>query len=359
MSSTTKFSEVNSEIVIKTREMHSGGEPLRVIESGWPAPPKSARTLLDKRRHMKEHMDHLRKLVMFEPRGHKDMYGALLVEPDHPDADLAVLFMHNEGYSTMCGHAIIALGRYVVDNKLIPAGRIEEPETKVNIQCPCGLVSVWVQVKNGKTGSVRFHSVPAFLHTSDLTLEIPGTQYKPSVDIGYGGAFYAVVKDRDIGIDLSTSTTDQIVERATAVSNAVRSKVKLWHPDSPDLAYLYGTIVTDGNDDFETNDTTTNLTIFADREVDRAPTGSGVTARTAIQYAKGHIKTGQVKKFKSSANGSLYTGSVVREVVEYFKRCSNSSSNSIVEVSGCGYYTGSSVFTVEDDDDLKDGFLLK
>lgn len=115
-------------------DMHTGGEPLRIITGGYPALPKG--TILEKRAYVRDNLDALRKILMFEPRGHFDMYGALLVEPNLPGADLAVLFMHNEGYSTMCGHAIIALGRYAVDYGLVEK---VEPVTTVRIECPCGI----------------------------------------------------------------------------------------------------------------------------------------------------------------------------------------------------------------------------
>lgn len=139
-------------------DMHTGGEPLRVIVSGYPKVNRD--TVLAKRRYVRDHLDHLRKVLMFEPRGHYDMYGALLVESEIPEADLGVLFMHNEGYSTMCGHAVIALGRFAIDYGLVKT--LTSPETQINIHCPCGLVKAFVEYSNGKTGAVRFHSVPAF-----------------------------------------------------------------------------------------------------------------------------------------------------------------------------------------------------
>ena len=150
-------------------DMHTGGEPLRIVTGGYPDIPKG--TILEKRAYVRDHLDHLRKLLIFEPRGHYDMYGALLVEPDLPGADLAVLFMHNEGYSTMCGHAIIALGRYAVDEGLVAK---QEPITTVNIEAPCGLVVASVEVRDGKAGSVSFESVPAFLFARDQTNRIGG-----------------------------------------------------------------------------------------------------------------------------------------------------------------------------------------
>lgn len=144
--------------VLSVVDMHTGGEPLRIITNGYPK--IEGETVLSKRRFVREHLDHLRKVLMFEPRGHYDMYGALLVQSEIPEADLGVLFMHNEGYSTMCGHAVIALGRFAVDYGLVKTPSV--PETQVNIHCPCGLVKAFVEYSNGKTGAVKFHSVPAF-----------------------------------------------------------------------------------------------------------------------------------------------------------------------------------------------------
>ena len=173
---------------LNVTDMHTGGEPVRIVTGGYPDIP--AGTILQKRAWVRDHADHLRHLLMFEPRGHADMYRALLVEPDLPGADLAVLFMHNEGYSTMCGHAVIALGRYAVDNGFVATA---EPQTEVGIECPCGLVRARVEVSAGKSGAVSFESVPAFLHTRDASVELPGFG-RIVFDIAYGGAFYALAE---------------------------------------------------------------------------------------------------------------------------------------------------------------------
>ncbi|HLB80734.1 MAG TPA: proline racemase family protein, partial [Dongiaceae bacterium] len=167
--------------------MHSGGEPVRIVVSGYPPIPGA--TILAKRRYAREHLDRYRRLLMFEPRGHFDMYGVIPVEPDLADADLAVLFMHNEGYSTMCGHAVIALARWAVDSGRVAA---RAPETPVAIQCPCGLVRTRVAIEDGRAGAARFESVPAFAFALDATIELSG-RGRVELDIGYGGAFYALV----------------------------------------------------------------------------------------------------------------------------------------------------------------------
>lgn len=252
-------------------DMHTGGEPLRIVTGGYP--PIPAGTILEKRAYVRDNLDHLRKMLMFEPRGHYDMYGALLVEPNLPGADLAVLFMHNEGYSTMCGHAIIALGRYAVDQGLVPA---REPVTTVNIECPCGLVVASVEVKDGKAGAVSFESVPAFLVTTDL-VKLPGYGGCVAFDLAYGGAFYAIADCRQFGLEFGKSRTRDFVDAATALTGLVKD-FPLSHPDHDDLGFLYGSILTDGGDG-SNGVATKNVCVFAEAEVDRSPTGSGVTAR--------------------------------------------------------------------------------
>ena len=330
---------------IQTVEMHTGGEPVRIIESGYP--PLSGATLLDKRRYARDHLDHIRQFLMFEPRGHFDMYGAVLVEPDHPEADLAVLFMHNEGYSTMCGHAVIALGRYAIDSGHVQA---VEPETPVNIQCPCGLVRVMVEVTGGKTGRARFESVPAFvLHRQKIVST--ETHGPVEVDVAYGGAFYAVVAADQFGLDVRTSRVRDLVDVAASISAATKSQLEITHPDDPDLGFLYGTILTDGNDVYS-DAATANICVFADNQVDRSPTGSGVTARIALQYRNGQIRIGQQRPFES-VTGALFLAKAVREVsVGPYKGIT-------AEVTGTAHYTGTCAFNCEPDDQIGAGFLLK
>jgi trans-L-3-hydroxyproline dehydratase len=202
-------------VILSTVEMHTGGEPTRIIVDGWPK--LIGRTLLDKRREAKERFDHLRRGLMLEPRGHDGMYGALLVEPDHPDADLAVLFMHNEGFSTMCGHATIALARWAVDSGRVARREPETPqsETVVRLQCPCGLVTARV----ASDGTVRFESVPAFAYARDRI--VPTRTWGPvTVDVAYGGAFYAILVADSIGLDLRTSPMRAIVDAGEEITKA-------------------------------------------------------------------------------------------------------------------------------------------
>ena len=325
-------------------DMHTGGEPLRIVTGGYPSIPSG--TILQKRAHVRDHLDHLRRMLMFEPRGHYDMYGALLVEPNLPGADLAVLFMHNEGYSTMCGHAIIALGRYAVDQGLVPA---REPVMTVNIECPCGMVVASVEVKDGKAGAVSFESVPAFLFARNLSVDLPG-HGEIVFDIAYGGAFYALADCRQFGLQFGQSRARDFVDAATALTERVKRDFPLSHPDHEDLAFLYGSILTDGGDG-SGGIATKNVCVFAEAEVDRSPTGSGVTARLAAMHARGELVIGETRLFESIV-GSRFTGAVARETQ------AGPHEAIVARVGGRAYYSGRAEFFREEDDELGRGFLV-
>lgn len=327
-------------------DMHTGGEPVRIVTAGYPAVPSG--TILEKRAWVRDNLDHLRKVLMFEPRGHYDMYGALLVEPDLPGADLAVLFMHNEGYSTMCGHAVIALGRYAVDQGIVAA---KEPLTTVNIECPCGMVVASVEVSGGRAGAVSFESVPAFLFARNEETDLPNYG-AVAFDVAYGGAFYALADCRQFGLEFGRDRARDFVDAATALTEKLKEELPLSHPDSADLAFLYGTILTDGGGG-SGGVATRNVCVFADAEVDRSPTGSGVTARLAAMHAKGLIAEGETRLFESIV-GSQFTGQVARQA-----RLADGTPAIVARVGGRAFYSGKAEFTVESDDPLGGGFLVR
>lgn len=323
---------------IEVVEMHTGGEPLRIVIRGYPA--IEGETILDKRRYVTEHLDHLRRFLMFEPRGHKEMYGALLVETNLPDADLAVLFMHNEGYSTMCGHAVIALARYAIDEGIVAK---QEPTTRVGIECPCGLVTVDVDIASG---NASFISVPAFAAYKDQKVKLDDGR-EILVDISYGGAFYALVEDRILGVNIEHDSVQRLTAAAAEVTECVKAQVDIAHPDSDDLGFLYGTIITDSC--LGTGEPTRNICVFADEQVDRSPTGSGVTARMAMAHARG---VDEAITFKSIVDSS-FVASVVDTLVLREQTATR------VRVSGKAYYTGQATFMFDEGDDLGQGFLCR
>jgi trans-L-3-hydroxyproline dehydratase len=255
--------------------------------------------------------------------------------------------MHNEGYSTMCGHAIMALGRYALDYGLVVK---QTDETPVNIQCPCGLVRAKVQTHDGITGAVRFESVPAFAYKLNQFVET--AEYGPvEVDIGYGGAFYGIVDAATLGLDVKSSTTRDLAMAATRISGAIRQQVEIIHPEEQDLGYLYGTILTDGRSGGD-GIPSTNICVFADEQVDRSPTGSGVTARMAIAAARHKAEPDEIYQFES-VTGSVFSGKVLKNV-----KCGKFDAVT-VEIAGHAHYSGSAEFTWEENDMLAGGFLLR
>jgi trans-L-3-hydroxyproline dehydratase len=321
-------------------DLHTAGEPVRIITDG--APPLAGDTLLEKRRDAMNRHDIVRRQLMLEPRGHADMYGVWPVPADDPTCALAVLFMHNEGYSTMCGHATIALGRWVIDTGLVAP---TPPVTSFNLQCPCGPVAVRVDTPaDGPTGAVSFDSVPVFAGPLGQALTRPG-RGTVSVDIAYGGAYYAIVPARRLGLDLTASPTESLVQAGRDIIQAGRGELAIRHPDAADLGFLYGCIVTDDHRPGESA-FTRNLCIFGGGQVDRSATGSGIAARLALAHHQGLIAPGQACDV-AGLSGIAFRGEI-REV--------SADGRVIVTVTGRGYYSGHGRFRLEADDPLAEGF---
>ncbi|WP_186417744.1 proline racemase family protein [Bosea sp. CS1GBMeth4] len=328
-------------------DYHTCGEPVRIVTGGYPE--LTGASILDKRRQAREEHDHLRRAMMLEPRGHDGMYGVIPVVASHPEAAFGVLFTHNEGYSTMCGHATIALGRYAIERGLVAA---VAPVTRFAIEAPCGLLRLACEVETGedrrwKVGAVSFESVPAFVEARDLTVAVPSLG-RVITDIAYGGAYYCILPASRFSLDLMRTPVEAIVTAASALTDAVRASLSITHPAEPDLGFLYGTIVTDeagpDQDSF-------NLCVFAERQIDRSPTGSGVTARMALDHAKGLIQAGRSRRIRSITGGT-FTGRVLGPVD------GPAPSAVTVEVGGRAHLAGEGSFVIEAGDPLRHGFSL-
>lgn len=350
----------NDGLIVECVEMHTVGEPLRIVKYDFPE-LAACKTLLDKWRYIQSNLDHIRSSIMLEPRGHHEMFGAILLQPDagHEDkngekADMAVIFIHNDGYASMCGHGVICLGRLAVDYGFVKNPSV--PETVVDIQAPCGIIRAFVDYDGKRTGKVRFHSICAFVYKRDLEIEVPGycNCEKIKVDISYGGSFFCFVPAKKLGVDIRKSPIKALQAAATAVSNAVRAVLTPQHPVNSDLSYLFGTILTCGDDCWrEDAPPAVNCTIFADAEIDRSPCGSGTSARVALHVAKGEMALGQKRVFEAAGTGSKFTAGAIK-TAEY-----HGYSGVIVEVEGESYYAGTSTYTYESHDPFRNGFLVK
>jgi trans-L-3-hydroxyproline dehydratase len=327
---------------ITTIDAHTAGEPLRVITGGFPALPGD--TILAKRQYAREHYDHLRRALMWEPRGHADMYGCILTPPTMPGADVGVLFLHNEGYSTMCGHGIIGLVKVGIETGMLPV------KERIEIDTPAGRVSARAHLNGGVVERVSFLNVPSFVLAADLTVDVPGMG-KVTCDIAFGGAFYAYVDAAAVGVDLTPENYRGIIDAGMRIKRAVMEQYTIVHPDGdPDLNFLYGTIFVRLLPDSAIH--SRNVCIFAEGEVDRCPTGTGVSGRLAIHHRRGDIQPDETITIESII-ATQFTGRVagVTQV--------QGVPAIIPEVSGTAHITGRNEFWIDPDDPLRDGFFLR
>jgi trans-L-3-hydroxyproline dehydratase len=308
-------------------------------------PELEGETILERRRAAREHHDALRSTLMWEPRGHADMYGCLITPPESDDADFGVLFLHNEGWSTMCGHGIIAVTTVVLETGMLP---ISGPETVVRIDSPAGPITAVARTEGGRVNSVRFRNVPSFVLARDERVDVPGLG-AVRYDIAYGGAFYALVEAADLDLTCAASEANRLIDAGRRIKRAIMRARPITHPFSEDLGFLYGTIFLApplGDADSR------NVCIFADGEVDRSPTGTGVSARMALHYARGEIALGGAMTIESIL-GTRFIGRAVEETTF------GPHAAVIPEVEGTAHITGIHTFLVDPTDPLKDGFLLR
>ena len=334
-------------LTIRTIDAHTAGEPLRLIMDGFPR--VEGRTILEQREFAREHYDHLRRALMLEPRGHADMYGALLTAPEHPGSHAGVLFMHNEGFSTMCGHGVIAVTTIVIERKLMDLPREADGSVRLTLDAPAGQIHARAQVVGaGKVTSVSFRNVPSFVLHPAIPVRLGTREIR--ADVAFGGAFYAIVDSESVGIPVLPERLPDLRRVGMEIKHAVEKAVTVEHPLEPGLHGIYGTIFTGPPANTEAD--LRNVTIFADAEVDRSPCGSGTAAVMAVLNAMGmFVDPAQVFTHESII-GTLFRGRVAASArvgeIEAI----------IPEIEGSAYITGENSFIIDDRDPLKYGFRL-
>ena len=302
-------------------------------------PPLLGESILAKRRFALDHLDAVRRLLVFEPRGHADMYGCFVTEPEDDDGDLGVVFFHNAGYSTACGHGTIALVTWAVESGVVPA---EEPETKVVVDVPSGRLETVARVEGGAVRSVRFRNVPSFVEAEGLLAE--GLR----ADVAFGGAFYASVASP---LPVQARNLPELIELGRAVKASLEAQRPFVHPVEPELRDVYGVIFWERLD-MGPPLRQRNVTVFADGEVDRSPCGSGTSARLALLERVGELERGAELVHEGIA-GAEFRARVVGDA-EVAGRPAV-----VTEVEGSAYRTGAHAFTLDPADPLGEGFLLR
>lgn len=324
-------------------DSHAAGEPLRAVVDGMPK--LTAETMVGRMQEMRENHDWVRTTLLREPRGHTEMYGAVLTDPVTEDGDVGVLFIHNDGYATMCGHGIIALTTILLETGRLPAAG---PNQAVRFDTPAGRVVANATIDDEQVSAVSFENVLSFVSHTDRTVDVPklGTV---EFDIAFGGGFFAFCDADELGLSLTTENARTLLDIGESLNAAIKESVTLTHPNSTELEHLYGTIFTGEPHE---NGHSRNVNIYGDRRIDRSPSGTGVSARLALRFAAGQIERGE-EFIVESILGTTFSGKIIEEDTV------GDTSAVLPKITGSAYLTGYSSFVVDPADPLKDGFLLE
>lgn len=332
---------MTSKRVVTTVDTHTGGEPTRVVVSGVPF---LQGTMAERRRRLQDEYDVIRTTLMHEPRGHADMFGAILMAPAHPEADFGVVFMDSGGYLAMCGHGSIGVVAAALATGLVPR---EEPETQVLMDTPAGLVSARAAIDRGEPQDISVENVPAFLYRRNVEIHLASGPLP--VDIAFGGNFFALVPSHKIGLSVEPSDVPELIRRGMAIRQAVNEQVETVHPTKPhidtvDLVEIY-------EDHPDEGVHCRNVVVFGQGQVDRSPCGTGTSAKMAALYAKGHLAIDE-PFVNESIIGTRFTGRLLREEQV------GDIAAVIPEITGRAFVTGHHQFVVDEHDPLGNGFLL-
>jgi proline racemase len=333
-------------LTVTTVDYHTAGEPFRIVSGG--IGPLRGATVLERRRDAAERLDHVRQLLINEPRGHADMYGCFVTPPDDDEGHLGVVFFHNAGYSTACGHGTIALVTWALESGVLP---VTGDETEVVVDAPSGRLRCVAAVEGAAVTAVRFANVPSFVEALDVEVALPGGG-AVRVDLAFGGAFYAVLDAAAVGCAVEPPDLPALIEHGRAIKAAIESSRAVVHPLVPDLRDVYGVIFVDAVRRGGDGHSSRNVAIFADGEVDRSPTGSGVSARLAVLHAREELAVGAVAEIAGVA-GPAFRGAVTGETSVAGRAAV------ATEVAGSAFRTGVHTFVLDPRDPLGTGFLLR
>lgn len=326
----------------KTIDSHTMGEATRIIYDGFPT--LQGETMMEKKQYVEKNFDHYRTALMQEPRGHRDMFGALLTEPVHPQADVGVIFMDSGGYLNMCGHGSIGTAAIAVETGLV---EVKEPYTQVVLDAPSGLIRTKVHVVNQKAVEVSILNVPSFLYKQDQVIEVQGYG-KITFDISFGGSFFALIDAQKIGLRLCMDKIEKITELGMKIKDKINKEIKIKHPyldiHTVDLIEFYEKASANHRN-------MKNCVIFGASQADRSPCGTGTSAKIATLYAKGELKLKEEFVYES-ITGSIFKGKAQKEVyISGYKAI-------VPEITGSAYITGKNEWILNETDPLEYGFLL-
>lgn len=330
--------------LMTTVDTHTEGEPTRIVTSGiGPIPGKS---MLERFLFFKENLDHIRTALMAEPRGHKDMAGCVLTEPSAKEANYGMILMHNSGYMSMCGHATIGICTALAELGMV---KTQEPLTRIVLESVGGLVEANVTMKDGRAESVSFINLPAYVDYHDVELDVPGLG-KLKVDVAYGGNYFVAFSAEDINLEVRPQNIERVIDAGLRVLEAANKRFTVQHPELQHNNFI--NIATVLAKPSNPKATYKNVHVLPPRQFDHSPGGTGTSAMLAVLYARGQLRLNQ-EIWAESITGGLFKGRIIGETKVGNKR------GVIPEISGCAYITGFHQFVIDQDDRLKDGFLIQ
>lgn len=336
-----KLNKNHFEASIKAIDTHTQGEFTRIVIDGFPEP--KGETMLEKMDYVAEYFDHYRSALMNEPRGHKDMFGALWTEPVNPEADIGAIFMDGSGYMPMCGHGSMGSATAVVEAGLV---EISEPYTYVNIDAPAGLIKTKVKVEHGKAKEVSIINVPSFLYKENLLVQIEDQEIV--YDIAFGGNFMALIDSAQLGLKITKENLAEITDIGIKMLDKINQEVEIQHPE-----LAINKVVTcefyEKINSTEINNR--NVVVFGNHQADRSPCGAGTSVIMAAMHARGELTLNE-PFINESIIGSRFIGELLEEtkIGEY--------SAVIPQITGSSNITGYATYLIDPDDRLKYGFQL-
>jgi proline racemase len=321
--------------IISVVDSHTAGEPTRIVIGGVPHVPGS--NMREKRDWVAHNKDDLRKFLMNEPRGHKDMFGSIITAPTSPDADVGVLFIDNDGYLDMCVHG--SIGTVIV---LLELGMIDS-RTLV-LDTAAGKVHAKAELEDDRIWHVTIRNVSSFFHSSQ-TVQVNGLG-SVRVDIAYGGNFFTLVSASQLSLDLSLDNLPRLVELGMEIKRAVNGSVKVFHPGSGEPAQVQLVQIYD-----ESLDPPKNIVVFGEGQFDRSPCGTGTCAKMALLHSQNKLKLGEEYSYQSII-GTQFKGRIVEEVKV------GRSKAVLPEITGSAYITGIQHLILDVADPFNEGFRL-
>ena len=329
--------------IITAIDTHTEGNPERVVTGGIPAIP--GQTMLEKAKYARDNLDDIRTLLVDEPRGHGNMYAALLVPPSTAEADVGVLYLEPGGYVTMCGHGTIAICTVLVETGVIEA---REPQTHIVLDTPAGIVKARVAVKNGRAESVTIQNVPSFLYKADVQVEVDDVG-PVTLDIAYGGNFYAILDTETLGLQLDAEHANAFIALGTKIWQAVNEQVEIRHPLEPQIDCV--NYVEFSAPATHPKATMKNVVVIPPAGMDRSPCGTGTSAKMAVLHAKGKLAL-QQQFVHESIIGTLFYGRLIE------KTTVGPYPAVVPTIRGSAYITGLHQFVVDSRDPFPAGFHL-